>query len=106
MCQATDLLAEATGMSFIECTAMSIAPDSMRLFDFSGEKTFAADLFQGAINDLVASGLDHDDGEGFERQIEPPWTVAHGLVGLCQSQRRSTGADLEGLGGGGQINAS
>lgn len=69
--------------------------------DLAGEKPLAADLLEGAVDDLVAGGLDHDDGEGLVRQIEGGGQPVARLVRLGQGQGRSAGADLQRLGGGG-----
>ena len=57
------------------------------IFDFAGEKPLAADLFQRPVNDPVAGGLDDDDGERLERQVERAGKTLTGLVGLCQGKR-------------------
>ena len=89
-------------MSFIEWTAMSIAAVQQRLLDLAREQALAADLFQRPVLDLVARHLDHHDLERRFGQVKRRHQAAPHLMRLPQRKGRSTGSDLQGLGGAGQ----
>jgi hypothetical protein len=72
------------------------------LFDLAGEQALAADLFQGAVLNLVAGDLDHHDLECPGRQGKGGGKAVARLMGLRQRQRAAARADLEGTVGGGK----
>ena len=80
------------GMSFMECTAMSISPVEQRLLDLLGEQALAADLGERPVLDAVAGGADHHDARSV---VRPAWaaTSRRARMGLGQRQRTAAGAD-------------
>ena len=70
-----------------------------RLFDFLGEQTFVADLFQRAVRvdqaAVVAGGLDDHDFKAVVGQIMGGGQTVAGFVGLRHGQRRTAGADTK-----------
>ena len=79
-----------------------------RFFDFLGEQTLVADLFQRTVRidqrAVVARGLDDHDVERLKRQVERLGQAFAGFISLSQCKRRSAGADVQGLVGCGQVN--
>ena len=73
------------------------------IFDFAGEQTLSADFLQWTINNAVARRLDHDNGKGFEGQIEGVSQPVAGFMRLRQCKRRASGADVERFARGGQF---
>ena len=67
-----------------------------RLFNLAGEQALTANLFQGAVQNLVARHLDDDDFKGLERQGKGHRKARARLMRLRQSQRRAACADVQG----------
>ena len=72
-----------------------------RLFDLAREQAFAANFFQRLVQHLIARHLDDHNLKGGFRQGKGRHQAAPHLMRLPKRQRRTTGADLQRLGGGG-----
>ena len=66
------------GMSFIECTAMSIGAGEQRLLDLAGEEALAADLAERPVLHPVAGGLDRHDRRRRPRAGRAPPSAGRG----------------------------
>ena len=93
----------SVGMSFIECTAMSMRAGEQRLLDLAGEEALAAEIGERAVLHPVAAGADRHDREGGLRQAVRGHQPVAGLVRLGERQRAAAGADAERAVGRGRV---
>ncbi len=77
-------------------------PRQKRLFDFTGEQTLAANVFQGAVQNLIAQNLDDGDVKRLFRQIKGRHEPVAGFVSLSKGKGRSARADVQGMFGCGK----
>ena len=83
------------GMSFMECTARSIAPASSASSISLVKRPLPPASAERPVGDAVAAGLDDDDLAGALREPCALVSRAHDLARLRQRQRRAARADAD-----------